>query len=1031
MADDPRVQELLDELLDGNATPEAVCASCPELLPVVRKQWRRMRRVRADLDVLFPPPDAPSTKPDAHFPPQEEPTPKPPGEAALPRIPGYEVEAVLGRGGMGIVFRARHLRLKRSVALKMALAGDFAEPRERERFQREAEAAAGLRHPNVVPIYDVGDADGRPYLTMELVEGGSLAQKLAGTPQPAREAAALLAVLAEAVHAAHACGIIHRDLKPGNVLLTADGTPKISDFGLARRLEGAPGLTPSGGPLGTPSYMAPEQARGQTQANRPAVDVYALGAILYEMLTGRPPFRGETAAETVLQVIFQDPVPPSRLNPRVPRDLETICLKCLHKEPHRRYITAAALAADLRSFLQGEAITARPEGQLERMARWVRRHPTLVLGLTASLLLATALAGAGLWVREERAATDRTREQLARLEQARRDLELTERLDAIHLNRTAVVAGHFDVRSNKSRADREYETAFREVGFGEVGDGPEGVAARVAASNIRDALVAALDDWAVCATDPSRQSWVLEVARRANPDPTGPHNRLRDPAVWQNGLTPNEVAETALAARPSPQLLVALGERLQDSGGDAIPFLKRVQEEYPGDFWANFTLGIALEARNLPEAVRYYQAALALRPGAAAAYNNLGLALAANGQTEEAIRNYQQALRINPDFDFAHYHLGLILRAQDRVDEAIHHFRRALQSTPEFGSAHYNLALALRTKGEVDEAIGHHLKALRILPDYAAIYGNLGLALADKGQLDEAIDRYQQALRLHPGYVSAHNDLGLALADKGRFDEAIEHHQQALRLNAGDGYAYWAMGRALLAQGRLREASAATRRALDLLPQDHPQRAQCVDQSERCARLLALEGRLPAVLQGKEKPADTAERLQFAYICRVKKQYAAAARLCADAFAADPDLADKLTRECQQRAAREHERPINQIELLNMEGRYLAARCAALAGCGRGEDATGLGNEERARLRDQARRWLRADLAARARAIDAGPTAARGAARLVLTRWWHDPDLVGLREPVELERLSADEKKACLALWDEVATLLKRSESAR
>src|SRR6516162_3981396 len=241
---------------------------------------------------------------------------------------------------MGVVYKAWHRRLNRAVALKMLLAGPYARPEELERFLREAEAVAGLRHANVVQVYDVGDLDGRPYFTMEYVEGGSLAQKLAGTPQPADQAAALVAALAEAIQVAHQSGIVHRDLKPANILLTGDGTPKIADFGLARHFDGEPGFTLSGTRIGTPSYMAPEQVIGKTGTIGPAADIYALGVLLYEVLTGRPPFRGETAAETERQVLNHEPVSPSRLNPKVPRDLETICLKCLSKEPGRRYASA-------------------------------------------------------------------------------------------------------------------------------------------------------------------------------------------------------------------------------------------------------------------------------------------------------------------------------------------------------------------------------------------------------------------------------------------------------------------------------------------------------------------------------------------------------------------------------------------------------------------------------------------------------------------------------------------------------------------
>jgi WD40 repeat protein len=387
MTGDPRVLELLEEILDLGRTPEEVCASCPELLPQVRQRWRRLRTLEAQVEQLFP---APASTAAADGPPV-----LPAGE--LPQVPGYEVQTVLGRGGVGVVYKAWHLRLKRPVALKMLLAGPYADVEQRERFQREAEAVAGLRHANIVQVHDVGELDGRPYFTMEYVEGGSLARQLAGTPQPARQAAELVATLAGAVQVAHDGGVLHRDLKLANVLLTADGTPKITDFGLARRLEGEAGLTRSGAPMGTPSYMAPEQAQGRAHAMGPAVDVYALGAILYELLTGRPPFKGETATETMLQVVSQEPVPPSRLNAPVPRDPETICLKCLEKEPARRYASAGELAEDLGRFLRYEPIRARRVGWLGRLGRWGRRNPVPAALVSALVVTGVVALVAIVW----------------------------------------------------------------------------------------------------------------------------------------------------------------------------------------------------------------------------------------------------------------------------------------------------------------------------------------------------------------------------------------------------------------------------------------------------------------------------------------------------------------------------------------------------------------------------------------------------------------------------------------------------------
>ena len=285
----------------------------------------------------------------------------------LPAIPGYEILEKLGEGGMGVVYKARQLGLNRLVALKMIRGGSQARPDHFARFRIEAEAVARLRHPNILQIYDIGEVDGLPFVSLELLEGGSLADRLAGTPQPARQAAELLMTLARAVQVAHDAGIVHRDLKPSNVLFTADGIPKITDFGLAKRLDSDSRQTETGQIMGSPSYMAPEQARGHTRDVGPAADVYALGAILYEMLTGRPPFKGETPMETVRQVIDDEVVPPSRLVPKVARDLETICLKCLNKEPSRRYASASELAEDLDRYRKGEIDPRAP--RLARRAR--------------------------------------------------------------------------------------------------------------------------------------------------------------------------------------------------------------------------------------------------------------------------------------------------------------------------------------------------------------------------------------------------------------------------------------------------------------------------------------------------------------------------------------------------------------------------------------------------------------------------------------------------------------------------------------
>jgi hypothetical protein len=290
----------------------------------------------------------------------------------------YELLEEIARGGMGVVYRARQVSLNRRVALKMILAGELASEADVRRFQREAEAAANLDHPNIVPIHEIGQHDGQHYFSMKLIDGTNLTQRMPDFVRDPRAAVKVMVKIARAVYTAHQHGVLHRDLKPSNVLLDARNEPYVSDFGLAKQVDGRNPQTRTGLILGTPNYMAPEQARSEKSLTT-AVDVYGLGAILYEMLTGRPPFRAETELDTILQVLERDPPRPRTLNPHIDSDLETICLKCLEKEPGNRYSSALALAEDLERWRDGQTIQARPSGPAKRLSKWVKRNPTLTI----------------------------------------------------------------------------------------------------------------------------------------------------------------------------------------------------------------------------------------------------------------------------------------------------------------------------------------------------------------------------------------------------------------------------------------------------------------------------------------------------------------------------------------------------------------------------------------------------------------------------------------------------------------------------
>jgi tetratricopeptide (TPR) repeat protein len=668
-----------------------------------------------------------------------------PGSFTVRYFGDYELLEEVARGGMGIVYKARQLSLNRTVALKMILAGEFALPEEVQRFRLEAEAAANLDHPNIVPIYEVGVHDGQQYFSMRLVAGGNLSEhreRLAGRP---RDTARLLATVARAIHHAHQRGLLHRDLKPANILLDAEGQPHVTDFGLAKRVavpgtppgqdgpgpaSGWPSLTAAGTAVGTPSYMAPEQAAGRKGGLTTAADVYSLGAILYELLTGRPPFKGETPLNTLLEVIHQEPVPPRVLRPRVDRDLETICLKCLHKEPAKRYASALALADDLQRYLAGEPLQARPVGPLGRAGRWCRRNPALAAAAgLATVALAAAVVVSCLYAVAESRHAARLAEEEAQLQRA---------LGAAQQNAREAQQQTAEAERERARADDSFRQAHQAVNdFMRLTDGLTQLSGSQA---VRKRILAAL------------LKYYQDFLDQRGDDP-----RLR--------------AELADAYSSVAHINDATGAKTE-----ALAANQRA-------------LGLYQDlAREHPEDPRW-QGALVH------ALNNVGVLQDALGQPAAAQESVRQALEIcerrvreRPDSpellrDLATvvHHVGSQDRDAGRFDRAFEHFRdaRALLeqlvcANPRSVPLQGELALCINNTGVLHGQVDRLHEALRCFEEARAI----------RERLADDRDRGSQL-----ALAASYRDTGVTYHRLGRRDEALAFYQKAhdIRKRLADG----------------------------------------------------------------------------------------------------------------------------------------------------------------------------------------------------------------------------------------------------
>jgi len=757
-------------------------------------------------------------------------------DPSWPVVPGYEILKELGRGSMGVVYKAKQANLDRTVALKLIRSAAGMTSESLARFVEEARLVASLQHPNIIQVYEIHIADDAPFFSMELAEGGNLADHIHGQPQPIQPSARLVETLARAINAAHVRGIVHRDLKPANILLTtievetgrrhalADSmmpnsgvvtwTPKITDFGLAKQLDGVQGRTESGMILGTPSYMAPEQAEGKSRDVGPAADVYALGAILYEMLTGRPPYAGESPLETMLQLFQIDPVPPTRLQPKIPRDLETICLKCLHKEQAKRYPNGNALAEDLQRFLAGEAILARPASVPERIWKWSKRRPALATLLGAVGMAMFVLAALAGW--HESDLRDRLDDAILDERQAREGQEVASQRERLATYR-ATMDGF--IRAGQTAKERN-----------------DWATVRVQLLRARD-VGADEPDLADLRTQIDRLLSESEIYRQVR-ERLQQFQQFRNDALFHASLfTGSDLAtsldETSQAAKAALALFGALPD---DKGEPNIESPHLAEKEKADVRNGCFELLLILaDAAGQPRvdasaddqrmqalaSLRILDRAAVFGIPSRASHVRRAHFLEQAGEPDAAKRERAKAGTILVETEFDFFVLGTEQFRRGNTNEAIQSLESVLQKRPEHFWGHYYLALCWLKVQKPDLAAARLTTCLGWRPDLPWLYLLRGSAWAEMNQFARAEEDFAAAMKgelSNSGRYGLFINRGVVRVRQGRTAEAIDDLTAATKLRPDLYQGYLNLGQALAKAERVDEAIRQLDIAIDKAP---------------------------------------------------------------------------------------------------------------------------------------------------------------------------------------------------------------------